>query len=175
MTTDDDMSADETDTQDTPSVSPRDALAVAQEALQKATAADHLTDEVDDLRDRVVALELRLSQDDDRTPYDQLATRDKVGMVRQHAFEKAVNNGGGAKLDYDDVTWEVFDGEPSAKHCYKLLRLAAEGGDGVDPVPGFEWVPRPANGNKHLRVDAGRAKSHGSFLPEKKRSEEAGG
>lgn len=143
-------------------VTARDALAVAQRALSKANAAEDLADDIEDLEDRVVALELRLSERDDSTPYQQLTLDEKVGMVREHAYEKARTAGGHAKLDYDDVMWEVFDGKPSADHCYKLMRIADGGDDERDPLPGFEYR-NPPEGNKHLAVDADRAKAHAMF------------
>jgi hypothetical protein len=76
-------------------------------------------------------------------------------MVREHAFQKASRGSGVAALDYDDIMWEVFDGEPSADHCYTLMKLAAD-------VRGFE-VKTPASGNRSLTVDAKEAKRGAVF------------
>jgi len=154
----------------------KDSLAVAQRALQKS---NELERELSELRrshqeavDDLAALSFRLESSESERDYRDLSLDTKVGMVREHAFRKAVNGRGTATLDYDDVMWEVFDGEPGAKHCYKLLRLAAEGTRGDSP-PGFEYrVPR--SGNRHLHVDAERAKTGAAFFPENKTPAEGG-
>ena len=140
-------------------VSARDALAIAQRALGKANGLeadlDEATDEIERLREDVTSLELRLSEHDDDRDYAELTRDDKVGMVREHAFEKASRGSGVAALDYDDIMWEVFGGEPSADHCYTLMKLAAD-------VRGFE-VKTPASGNRSLTVDATEAKRGAVF------------
>lgn len=140
-------------------VSARDALAIAQRALAKANGLeadlDEATAEIEKLREDVTSLELRLSEHDDDRDYAQLTRDDKVGMVREHAFQKATRGSGVAALDYDDIRWEVFDGEPSADHCYTLMELAAD-------VRGFE-VKTPASGNRSLTVDASEAKRGAVF------------
>jgi hypothetical protein len=140
-------------------VSARDALAIAQRALGKANGLeadlDEATDEIERLREDVTSLELRLSEHDDDRDYAELTRDDKVGMVREHAFEKASRGSGVAALDYDDIMWEVFDGEPSADHCYTLMKLAAD-------IRGFE-VKTPASGNRSLTVDAKEAKRGAVF------------
>ena len=140
-------------------VSARDALAIAQRALGKANGLeadlDEATDEIERLREDVTSLALRLSEHDDERDYAELTRDDKVGMVREHAFQKASRGSGLAALDYDDIMWEVFDGEPSADHCYTLMKLAAD-------VRGFE-VKTPASGNRSLTVDAKEAKRGAVF------------
>lgn len=140
-------------------VSARDALAIAQRALGKANGLeadlDEATDEIERLREDVTSLELRLSEHDDERDYAELTRDDKVGMVREHAFQKASRGSGLAALDYDDIMWEVFGGEPSADHCYTLMKLAAD-------VRGFE-VKTPASGNRSLTVDAKEAKRGAVF------------
>lgn len=152
-----------------PDVTPQDALAIAQQALQKANEVDDVADEIDDLRERVVALELRLSELDDDTEYQSLTLDQKVGMVRQHGFNKATDGHGRATLDYSDIEWEVFDGEPGTNHCYKLIRLAA----GLDDektgseYPGFT-ARDPDGDNYHLAIDADRAKQNAEFYSRNK-------
>ena len=140
-------------------VSARDALAIAQRALAKANGLeadlDEATAEIEQLREDVTSLELRLSEHDDDRDYAELTRDDKVGMVREHAFQKATRGSGVAALDYDDIMWEVFDGEPSADHCYTLMKIAAD-------VRGFE-VKTPASGNRSLTVDAKEAKRGAVF------------
>ena len=140
-------------------VSARDALAIAQRALGKANGLeadlDEATAEIERLREDVTSLELRLSEHDDDRDYAELTRDDKVGMVREHAFQKASRGSGVAALDYDDIMWEVFDGEPSADHCYTLMKLAAD-------IRGFE-EKTPASGNRSLTVDAKEAKRGAVF------------
>lgn len=152
---------------DEPDVSAKDALAVAQRALSKANDLESLQGEVDELRERVVALELRLSEYDEDTDYRDLTLNDKIGMVREHGFEKAQMAGGRAKLDYDDIMWEVFDGNPGTKHCYKLMRKAAEGMDGFQHRD-------PDSGSQHLAIDAKRTKKNIAFSREQSSSSKEG-
>lgn len=143
---------------DAPDITPRDAHAIAQRALAKANRVDDLEARLDDVETELAALELRLSELDDDRPYDALTLDEKVGMVREHAFQRAVDGTGQARLDYDDIMWGVFDGEPGAAHCYKLMRKAAA-------VRGF--VERdPADASRHLAVDAAEAKQGAVFLAE---------
>ena len=135
-------------------IQPEEALRIAQRALSDLS---ELEDEVAQLRadheelaEEFTAAKLRLSSEDDDRDYRQLTREDKVGIVREHGFERAVDGTGKARLDYTDIMWGVFDGEPSTKHCYTLMRLAAD-------VRGFT-VRDPEDDSKHLRVDAAEAK-----------------
>src|SRR6056297_2555841 len=93
-------------------ISARDALAIAQRALAKANGLEddlnEATAEIEQPREDVTSLELRLSEHNDDRDYAELTRDDKVGMVREHAFQKAVRGSGVAGLDYDDIMWEVF-------------------------------------------------------------------
>jgi len=163
-------------------VDAEDALQVAQRALSKVLELEEQLadahDRLDEQAERLTEQSLRLSEHDDERAYSDYTLNDKIGMVREHAFHKATTSGGRAKLTYDDVMWEVFEGEPGAKHCYKLLRLAA--GDDergqqspTDGISGFH-VRDPDSGTFHLAVDADLAKQGRSFFPENKtRSQEA--
>jgi hypothetical protein len=161
-------------------VTPEDALQVAQRALAKvndlereleALQADH-----DEAVEELTAARLRLSSHDEERTYDQLTRDDKIGMVREHAFERATDAGGRTAIDYSDVKWGVFDGGPSASHCYDLLRWAAGGGESTpdeqqDITAGIEGfaVRDPDDGNMQLVVDVDRAKSARDLLAAKKR------
>ncbi|WP_265109200.1 hypothetical protein [Halosolutus halophilus] len=151
-----------------PDVCPEDALQVAQRALAKV---NDLEQELADLRkshdealDDIAALELRLSELDDNTDYRDLSQDRKVGMVREHAFKKAVDGHGRASLTYDDVKWGVFEGQPGNSQCYRLLRRAAgydNDGNCVQDVPGFDLdeSSRPMK----LTVNAEAAKRGAAF------------
>lgn len=138
-----------------PDVTPRDALAIAQRALAKANDLEADRDRIDDLADRVAQLELRVSALDEDRAYESLTTDDRIGLVREHAFEKATETTGKAALDYNAIKWEVFDGEPSADYCYTLMERAAE-------TDGFN-VETPPSGNRSLVVDAAAAKRGAVF------------
>jgi hypothetical protein len=163
-------------------IRPEDALQVAQRALAKANEHDKLEDEIgrldgqiDELRERVVALELRQSEMDDDRPYEARSLDEKVGMVREYGYQKALKTHGKTTLDYSDIEWEVFDGKPGSKHCYKLIRRAAGIEDDDKKTgsnfPGFT-ARDPADGNYHLAVNAEAAKESVAFCSEKKTSSE---
>jgi hypothetical protein len=160
-------------------VTARDALAIAQRALGKVNDVDGRVDAHDDeieaLREQVTALELRLSEIDDDRDAGDLTLDEKIGAVREHAFEKANDGHGKAKLDYSAIKWEVFDGEIGQSTCYRLIRRAA----GLDEaktgsaVGGFT-ARDPSDGNYHLAVDADAAKRSRVFSGGKKPSTEGG-
>lgn len=140
---------------DEPDVTPRDALAIAQRALAKANGVEDDLQAVDDLAERVAQLELRLSALDEDREYAALSVDEKIGQVREHAFEKATGTTGKAALDYNAIKWEVFGGEPSADHCYTLMERAAD-------IDGFA-VKTPPSGNRSLVCDATAAKRGAVF------------
>jgi hypothetical protein len=142
-----------------------DVLAVAQRALARVGDLEDRVAELEahvvDLQEEQTAHALRLSELDEDRQYDTLTRDDKIGIVREWAFERAVDAGGQIALDYDDVRWGCFDGEPGAAHCYDLMQWAAE-------AEGFERVD-PDGANIQLRVDADRAKRARRLFAEKKR------
>lgn len=151
-------------------ISAEDALQVAQRALQKANELEDDLEEVrrdyEEIRSDLTAAKLRLSEIKDERDYSDLTLDEKIGIVREHGFRRAEDTTGYAKLDYNGVMWEVFEGEPGTKHCYKLLRLAAE-------AEGFEYVDSTDESN-HLRIDAAAAKRGPAFFPENKAVQEEG-
>lgn len=152
-----------------PDVTAEDALNIAQQALQKANEVDDLRERVEDLEDELTAVKMRQQERDENTEYDQLTLDEKVGMVRQHGYRKATNGHGKATLDYDDIMWGVFDGEPGTKHCYKLIRRAAGLTDQKTGSDQLGFTARdPDGGNYHLAIDADRAKETVSLFPENK-------
>jgi len=141
---------------DHPDVRPEDALQVAQRALRKVNDLkgdlNDLRAENERLRDRIAELEATTEVSDD---YDQLDRDTKVGMVRGHLIERARQQHGKAAIDYDDVMWEVFDGEPSADHCYTLMQKAAT-------ADGFDVRDRQGE-NRQLVVDLDATKDLTAF------------
>jgi hypothetical protein len=125
----------------------QDALAIAQRALAKI---NDLERENEDLRERLVKVEIFVGEMKDK-PYKQLSVDTKIGMVREHVYEKAKKRvSGRAAIDYDDVMWGVFEGEPAPSHCYKLMQRASD-------IGGFRCRD-PDDGNKQLTVDVAEAK-----------------
>lgn len=153
-----------------PEVRPEDALQVAQRALSRCNEFEERLEAVEsekaDLVDRLAALELKYQELDEGRPYDALTRDEKIGMVREKAFRMAIESTGFAKLDYNDIMWTVFDGEPGTKHCYQLMKWAAE-------ARGFEHKT-PANGNEHLAVNAAEAKRGLAFCSENKATSKGG-
>lgn len=160
-------------------VTVRDALAIAQRALGKVNDLEDdleaATDRIDELETEVTRMSLRLSESDDSKDAGDLTLDEKIGAVREHAFEKAEAGHGKAKLDYSAIKWEVFDGEIGQSTSYRLIRRAA----GLDEsktgsnVAGFT-ARDPAEGNYHLAVDADAAKRSRVFSGGKKHPTEEG-
>jgi len=153
-------------------VSARDALAIAQQSLTRLQEVeDELRGEleetnatVDQLQDDLTALELRVSELDEGRDANDLSADEKVGMVREHGFRKATEGHGRAKLDYDDIKWEIFDGDIGDSTCYRLIRKAAGLADEKtgSKVDGFV-ARNPAGDNYHLAIDAQEAKRSRAF------------
>lgn len=150
-------------------VTPEDALEIAQRAMQKANEVDDLRQQVDELEADIVEVRARLSAMDGDKEYQHLTLDDKIGKVREHGFKKARKKNGMATLDYSDVMWEVFNGEPSPAHCYKLIRKAA----GLDEAetgsnePGYT-AEDPEGASYRLSVNAKRVKVNYGFYSENK-------
>jgi len=156
-----------------PSITPKDALSVAQQALKKANEVDDLRSRIDDLETELASLRLRYENHDENRDYSSYSLGEKVDIVRQHGYEVAQSGHGKATLTYKNVMHGAFNGEPGAKHCYKLMRMAA----GVEPeetgsnFPGFTFRD-PDGGTMQLAVDAERAKAGLDFFGENKNSSE---
>lgn len=150
-----------------PDIRPEDALQVAQRSLQKANELERLYHELEDdleaIADDLAQVNLRLSAQDEDRAYDDLSRDAKVGMVREYLFDRATD-GRGRTLDYSDVQEKVFDGEPSPRHCYDLMQLAAQ-------ADGFE-VRDPAGRNRHLRIDVQTARRSWAFCSGNKTASE---
>lgn len=165
-----------------PQITPEDSLQVAQRALSKvndlAGRLDEGEKEREELRDDLTSALLRLSELDDDRDYEALQREDRIGIVREHAFDRATDNGGRAAIDYKDVKYGAFDGEPSPSYCYDLMRWACGHGEDAHRdmgtgVEGFK-LHDPDAGNLQLIVDAERAKAARDLLSAKNPAEESG-
>jgi len=139
-----------------PQITAEDAVQVAQRALQKVneleTEVDKLQSENETLRSRVEELEASQPDPDE---YDQLDRPDKVGLLKRHLITKASDTNGKAAADYKEVKYGVFDGQPSADHCYTLMKQAAQ-----DTAFTFQ---NPSNSNKRITVNTNRRKTNTEF------------
>ncbi|MEZ3163270.1 hypothetical protein ABNG03_00140 [Halorubrum sp. RMP-47] len=109
-------------------------------------AVHEIVEENQQLRERVAELEGLVDPDPGATDYQQLTKPQKVSRVRSALVEEAEKRGGRAALQYDDVKW-LFDGYPSAGHCYDLMERAAD-------LDGFAYDrPSGDGGQKRVRVN----------------------
>jgi hypothetical protein len=127
---------------------------------QTRQANAELRDRVGELEATVERLALRVGTleellPNETDPYADLTRDQKVQRVQRYLLERAQATNGKAAVDYDDVQWSVFDGEPSADHCYTLMQLAAA------DTPGFTY--RDAERPKRLRVDLAATNAEADF------------
>lgn len=162
-------------------VAPEDALQVAQRALAKVNDLERDLNELgtdhEEAVDKLVSVQLFCSELVGDRAYEGYSRDMKIGMVREHAYERAVEQGGKAKIDYKDIKWSVFDGEPGASHCYSLLRAAAGSDEDTQRdarrgTVGFR-LRDPDGGNIHVTVDADLAKRESSLFAQKKDAQES--
>lgn len=141
-----------------PDITPQDALAIAQDALERLneleTRVTTLETENHHLRTETGALKAALEDAQDR-PYDALTIDEKVRHVRHELYQRGQSNGRHAEMTYDDVMWSVFDGRPSADHCYKLMELAGD-------TTGFTYHDGTV-GQKRVEVDITQANTPAGF------------
>lgn len=108
----------------------RAAIDIAKSAKQESL---DLREEIENLEEQVERQQFRLGKFQvvidalDEEPYDRLSKDEKVARIRNELIERAERSRNGvAALDYEDIVWGVFDGQPSARHAYDLLELAAD-------------------------------------------------
>ena len=94
-----------------------------------AHAVNRINDIVDEnerLRERVSELESVVTPHPESKDYQDLTRDEKVQQLRESLVEKAsARQNGRFSMGYKDVMW-LFDGQPSAGHCYRLMDLAGE-------------------------------------------------
>ena len=105
---------------------------------------DDLEDDLDDLTADMAELTLVVEPDEGRTEYDQLTFDQKVGRVRRTLAERAGASNGKAAMNYREVMM-LFDGHPSASHCYNLMKRAAV-------LDGFGYGDARGDGQKRIRL-----------------------
>ena len=101
---------------------------VDDDELLEMSAPERATDSVErinDIDDRLAAVEGHVSPHTGTTEYDDMDRDDRVFELRVALAVKARNNGGAAAYTYDQVTAK-WDEKPSAGYAYKLMKLAAD-------------------------------------------------
>jgi len=138
-----------------------------QQALERISELEATVQEYADDRERLIFRIGKLEEclPDERDEYDSYTREDKVSLVKSHLLERAYATNGKAAVQYDDVQWGLFDGEPSAGHCYRLMREAAD-------ADGFTFAE--ADSPKRLRVDLDATKADGEFSRVNKTEQEGG-
>lgn len=87
-------------------------------------AVDAAAERMNDLSERVAELEQVVDPDPGSQDYQQMTKAQKVHRLRVALLEQA-DDGKIPSMKYKDVLW-LFDGHPSAGHCYDLMERAAE-------------------------------------------------
>jgi len=128
---------------------PQDALHIAQQALQQVNELQETVKEQQELIEELQAAKPQASE------YDSLDREEKAALVKEHVVKKAKDQRGKAAIDYSGIKWEVFSGEPSADHCYTLMKIAAQD-------DGFK-KRNPKEGNKQLAVDIDKTSTEDRF------------
>lgn len=135
-----------------------EVLQVAQRAMARCSELEQtqqkLIERIEELEDDVVANKLAWSEHAKHRDYRILELDTKVGRVREELWRRATE-GRGRSLDYSDIRDGLFDGHPSANHCYRLMELAAR-------ADGFELQEqrRP----KRLVIHPERVRQSTAFL-----------
>jgi len=118
------------------------------EAWQDAaiTNLKGLREENEQLKERVAELEELVDPDPGHTDYEQLTKDQKVHRIRKTLCEYAGSTGGTARMKYREVMM-LFDGHPSAGHCYDLMERAGQ-------IGGFAYdAAGNGDGEKRIRVN----------------------
>jgi len=116
---------------------------------------DELKHENAELRRQVSELKSQQNPDPESKSYDELSKPEKVRKVREQLVSVAeTNHNGCSTLKYKEVKM-LFDGYPSAGHCYDLMELAG-GADGF----GYD---ENGEGTKRVRVDIDAVKDESYF------------
>lgn len=85
-------------------------------------AATRAAQKLDKTNERLAELEAYVDRRTEQTSYADMTKRDKVWTIRKTLLSQ---EGGNPSMRYQDVMW-LFDGEPSAGHCYNLMEYAAD-------------------------------------------------
>ena len=122
------------------------------EALNRKlnSAVDRIEDlerENAELRRQVAALQGEVDPDPGSKEYSDLSRAEKVRQIRERLVDVAgADHNGTAAMKYKDVMW-LFDGHPSAGHCYDLMERAGQ-------LDGFDYsAAGGGKGDKRVTVN----------------------
>jgi len=108
-----------------------------------------------ELRRQVADLKAEVDPDPGSKDYEQLTRAEKVRRIREQLVDIAESNHNEkAAMKYKEVMM-LFDGHPSAGHCYDLMERAGELG-------GFAYNEN-AEGTKRVQVDLEAVKDESLF------------
>jgi len=140
--------SDDTDTRLTVVEQRLDLLNDAVEDLERENA---------ELRRQVAALQSEVDPDPGSKEYSDLSRAEKVRQIRERLVDVAgTDHAGRAAMKYKDVMW-LFDGHPSAGHCYDLMERAGE-------LDGFDYsAAGGGKGDKRVTVNLDAVKDESLF------------
>ena len=110
-------------------------------------AVEDLERENAELRRQVAALQSEVDPDPGSKEYSDLSRAEKVRQIRERLVDVAgADHNGTAAMKYKDVMW-LFDGHPSAGHCYDLMERAGQ-------LDGFDYsAAGGGKGDKRVTVN----------------------
>jgi len=125
------------------------------DALQ--TKLNYQAERIDELEAENERLKKLVDPDPGSVEYEQLTKAQKVRKVREALVDRgAQTHNGRAAMKYKDVMW-LFDGQPSAGHCYDLMERAGE-------LEGFAYdAAGGGKGEKRIRVETSAVKDETLF------------
>lgn len=120
-------------------------------------AVEDLERENAELRRQVAALQSEVDPDPGSKEYSDLSRAEKVRQIRERLVDVAgANHNGTAAMKYKDVMW-LFDGHPSAGHCYDLMERAGQ-------LDGFDYsAAGGGKGDKRVTVNLDAVKDESLF------------
>lgn len=116
-------------------------------AVESSDAYDRepIEDVVDDLKQRLRAVESAVDTDLDGKAYGELTRKDKVRQIQTALINEATGSPTDkAAMDYQEIRW-LFNGQPSTGHVYDLMDFAGQ-------EDGFDYDRRDGKNNR-LTVD----------------------
>lgn len=122
---------------------------------------DELDERLDEFDDRLRRVERVVDTDPDRTGYAEMTKEQKVYRIRQELVQNADATNGKWRLSYRDVK-ALFNGQPSAGHCYNLMEAAAEM-DGFEYDRAGEGDATSRTGEYRIRVNTTSVNDTGVF------------
>jgi len=123
----------------------------------QAGRIDDLERENAELRRQLAEVKGHVDPDPGSKAYDELSRAEKVQIVRSQLVDVAEStHDGRAAMKYKEIMY-LFDGHPSAGHCYDLMERAGQ-------LEGFAYdTGGNGKGSKRVRVNLEAVKEPASF------------